>query len=48
MLDDVETFIGSDLMPYSLRKDEVARVPDDTADVLCKRGKAIQFDKDNK
>ena len=48
MLDDVPRFIGSDLVPYSLRKDEVVRVPDDIADVLCKRGKAIQFDEESK
>jgi hypothetical protein len=48
MLDDVSSFIGSDLMPYSLRKGEVARVPDDIADVLYKRGKAIRLDKESK
>jgi hypothetical protein len=39
MFDDVPSFIGSDLMLYSLKKDAIARVPGDISDVLCKRRK---------
>ena len=42
MFDDVPSFIGSDLMLYSLKKDAIARVPGDISDVLCKRRKQIR------
>ena len=44
ILDDIPTFMGTDGRVYKVKKEDVIMLPKTNAEILCKRGVAVQFE----
>ncbi len=45
ILDDIPTFMGTDGRIYKVRKEDVIMLPKTNAEILCKRGVAVEIDR---
>lgn len=43
VLEDLEPFVASDMHTYALAADDIVHLPKEQAEVLCKRGKAVEL-----
>jgi len=43
---DVPPFVGADMKKYSLKKEDIITMPEDTANILLKRGAAEEVKAD--
>lgn len=43
VLEDLDPFVATDMHTYALAADDVVHLPKEQADVLCKRGKAVEL-----
>jgi DNA replication factor GINS len=47
MLRDVPTFVGTDGRNYTVGKEDIITLPEDNAEILCRRGAALRVKNKN-